>query len=91
MPSHADKLALLEHVNALVEFQAHAITASGGERGEVVIARRGHVLGLWRCERGLLTWTPAGYGEAVHKASSLEAALTFIRSVTLADPGPNAR
>ncbi len=48
------------------------------EAPEVVAVHRGsHLRGIWRCEGGSFTWTPAGYATATHTVRDHEAALRY--------------
>lgn len=41
----------------------------------VLVERRGHARGVWRCERDQYSWTPAGYNQPTFWAESAQAAV----------------
>lgn len=84
MPSAAHEDQLRKQLNALVQFAQRGLSAQSGERGEVLIVRRGHVRGIWRCEGHQLAWTPSGYNEPLHRAESVEGALAYTVTAIMA-------
>ena len=81
MPTIANEMELLARIQGLIFGNLTGLTAGFGEQGGLVIERRGHVRGVWRCMDGGLAWTPAGYNEPVHVADSVEAAVTFSQGI----------
>ena len=81
MPTIAREMELLARVQGLIDGNLNGLTAGFGDIGGVVIERRSHVRGIWRCMGGAFAWTPAGYNEPVYQAPDLEAAVTFTRDL----------
>jgi hypothetical protein len=77
MPTQQHEAELLSRLETLVRNHPRNLTIRLGDDGGVVIERRGHVRGIWRCMDGAFAWTPAGYNEPVHQASELVAAVAY--------------
>ncbi len=83
MPTDVHELELLGRLQPLVAGHHSGQTVAAGDHGGVVIARRGHVRGIWRCMNGHFGWTPAGYGEPTYTATDLDAAVQYTKTIIL--------
>jgi hypothetical protein len=81
MPTLTKEIELLARIQGLIHRNNTGLTAGFGEQGGVVIERRGHVRGIWRCLGGEFAWTPAGYNEPVHEAADIEAAVAYTQAL----------
>lgn len=81
MPTRDKEIELLARLKTLVEGHHMGLTATVGDCGGVLIERRGHMRGIWRCMDGVLAWTPAGYNEPVHIAADVGAAVAYTSAV----------
>lgn len=77
MPSAAHEDELRQQLNGFFPFTEKGLSAQAGDRGEVLIVRRGHVRGVWRCEGQQFAWTPSGYNEPLHRADDVAAAIAY--------------
>ena len=84
MPTKIEEQALFDKLQALTAFSEMGLTAVFGERGEIIIARRGHVRGIWHCAGPVFAWTPTGYSSPVQQAADVEAAVAYTREVIMA-------
>jgi hypothetical protein len=84
MPTHFHESELLGRLQPLVAGHRSGQAVVAGDHGGVVVQRRGHVRGIWRCMNGVYGWTPAGYGEPTHKAADLDAAVYYTTTIILA-------
>ena len=80
MPSSAAKSDLLNRLNNLIETEQNGFAAGVGEQSEIILDRRGHVKGFWRCQSGHFDWTPAGYNEPSYSAADIDAVLAYTRT-----------
>ncbi len=83
MPTPAEEIALLTFLQSLAAFADLGLTATLGERGEIIISRRGHVRGIWQCEGPLFAWTPTGYNGPVYRTPDTEGAAAYTRDVIM--------
>lgn len=83
MPNHSEQVALFNRLNALIKSASSGFTVETGDYGEVVLQRRGHVRGFWRCHGGYFAWTPAGYNEPAYKAAGIDAAVAYTQASIL--------
>lgn len=79
----ANQEQLHKRLIELIKSASSSVQAELGSEGEVVIARRGHVRGVWRCTGDQCAWTPAGYGEPTHTTRGIEDAVTYTQTVLL--------
>ena len=84
MPTAITEIELLARLQALLSGNAMGLSAILGDHGGILIERRGHMRGIWRCIGGTFSWTLAGYNEPVHTAGGIDEALHYTRTVILA-------
>lgn len=84
MPTKNEEQALFDHLQTLTAFGEMGLTAVFGDRGEIIIARRGHVRGIWHCDGPMFAWTPTGYGKPIQQVADVEAAISYTRDVIMA-------
>ena len=63
MPTAITEIELLARLQALLSGNAMGLSAILGDHGGILIERRGHMRGIWRCIGGTFAWTLAGYNE----------------------------
>jgi hypothetical protein len=80
MPSRLDELDLLIKLEKLVKGHPSGLTVVQTIEGGIVLERRGHARGVWRCLKNQFAWTPAGYGEHTHLADDVAAAVAYSRA-----------
>jgi hypothetical protein len=83
MPTNATERELLIAMEKLLIGNTRGLTISQGDCGGIVIERRGHVRGIWRCLDGSFAWTPSGYNEPIHVADDIQAVLTYTQTAIL--------
>jgi hypothetical protein len=83
MPTKATERELLTAMEQLLIGNPRGLTIIQGDCGGIVIERRGHVRGIWRCLDGSFAWTPSGYNEPVHVSADIPAVLTYTQTVIL--------
>lgn len=84
MPTPSHERALLVLLQPIIQGHQSGQAVSMGESGGVVIERRGHVRGIWRCMTETFAWTPAGYNEPTYHAADLDHAVRYTQTVVLA-------
>jgi|GEM_PF-5277457 len=61
----------------LPELARRGIGAEQLAANEIALSHSGHVIGIWRAERGRFMFIPAGYREAAFATDSMAEALSF--------------
>jgi hypothetical protein len=84
MPNQVREIDLLAQIKGLMEILKSDFTVEAGDRGGVVILRRGHMRGIWRCQDHVFTWTPAGYNEPMHRSATVASALAYTEATVIA-------
>ncbi len=83
MPNPSEQLTLFNSLNKLMKSSPRGFSVEIGDHGEVMLQRRGHVRGFWRCHGGHFAWTPAGYSEPAHTAADIDAAVAYTQASIL--------
>jgi hypothetical protein len=83
MPNHSEQLNLFNSLTTLTKSSPRGFSVEMGDHGEVMLQRRGHVRGFWRCDGSRFAWTPAGYNEPAHHAADIDAAIAYTASSIL--------
>jgi hypothetical protein len=83
MPTKIEEQALCNALEKLEAFGEMGLTAILGEHDEIIIARRGHVRGIWHCAGPVFAWVPAGYSATVYEAADVATAVAYTREVIM--------
>ena len=65
---------LAERLHANAKLRRAGYVATQLIAGELAIAHRGHVKGIWRVVDGMLDWIPAGYSAPIDRVADIDAA-----------------
>jgi hypothetical protein len=77
---------LLEALQGDTRLKALNCEAHRQEGSGLVVSRRGHLLGIWRWERGAFAFTPGGYTLPTVRHRTIEDALAHTRAFVAALP-----